>query len=485
MMLESFDYAQLNPEAKKYLADVRRVNGRGAPGIFQAVSDKRPFWALGVGICVLPLFLWIGYTSTKAPWATALLQTAGILLGGWLIWFGVRRWFVNAENFGGYFYYFDADHAFIGSGERLSLARIPPDAEVVPKGPLALRISTEMDEFRVPVPNRPFADQVADYYHALAWVREREDGPFSDLDIDEAGAVAKYMAEENQAPPNVTEADLRIDSTTDLIRPKGNPKSGVMNLLIWFGIAAAAYAVFMSTNGIFQDNMAFANARDNLGKDSQDKVTGGQGLRDYLLNERNTRNREEAKQLLAKLYDAPIAAVKGNPDSDPQLRDGMIALLESLRSPETPAVSIAVTDATPVPAVTDMSTSPKNYEKGLRSRFADGLATAIGKDLIVFGEAPVDKPALLKIVYETDTSGKLTWKMEIRVKPDDSVVYNSSGVVVGFINNPFQPGQLNFGIVELETSETDSRAEAVYNSVMMKMMGTAPAKPAVVTNDDW
>ena len=475
-MLESFDYAQLNPEAKQYLADVRRINGRGAPGIFQAVSDKRPYWALGVGICVLPLFLWIGYTSTKAPWATALLQTAGILLGGWLIWFGVRRWFVNTENFGGYFYYFDADHAFIGDGERLSLARIPPDAEVVPKGPLAVRVSTEMDEFQVRVPNRPFADQVADYYHALAWVRDREDGPFSDLDIDEAGAVAKYMAEENQAPPNVTEADLRIDSTTDLIRPKGNPKSGVMNLLIWFGIAAAAYAVFMSTNGIFQDNMAFANARDNVGKNSQDKVTGGQGLRDYLLNERNTRNREEAKQLLAKLYDPPIAAVKGNPDSDPQLRDGMIALLESLRSPETPAVSISVTDT---------NSAGSSYERGLRSRFADGLATAIGKDLIVFGEAPTDKPALLKVAYETDGGGKLTWTVEIRVKPDDTTVYKSSGVVAGFINNPFQAPQFNVGTVELETSETDSRAEAVYSAVMMKMMGTAPAKPAVVTNDDW
>jgi hypothetical protein len=476
MMLESFDYAQLNPEAKQYLADVRRINGRGAPGIYQAVSDKRPYWALGVGICVLPLFLWIGYTSSKAPWATALLQTAGILLGGWLIWFGIRRWVVNTENFGGYFYYFDADHAFIGSGERLSLARIPPDAEVVPKGPLSLRVSTEMDEFRVPVPSRPFADQVADYYHALAWVRDREDGPFFDLDIDEAGAVAKYMAEENQAPPNVTEADLRIDSTTDLIRPKGNPKSGVMNLLIWFGIAAAAYAVFMSTNGIFQDNMAFANARDNLGKNSQDKVTGGQGLRDYLLNERNTRNREEAKQLLAKLYDAPIAAVKGNPDSDPQLRDGMIALLESLRSPETPAVSISVTDT---------NSTGSNYERGLRSRFADGLATAIGKDLIVFGEAPTDKPALLKIVYETNAGGKLIWTVEVRVKPDDSTVYKSSGVVEGFINNPFQSPQFNMGTVELETSETDSRAEAIYAAVMMKMMGTAPAKPAVVTNDDW
>ena len=119
-MLESFDYAKLNPEAKRYLGDVRRRAGRGAPGVFFAVSDNRPIWAFFAGIAVLPLCLWIGYTSSKAPWATAMLQTAGVLLGGWLVWFAVRRWTASIDGSAGYFTYFDPAHAFVGEGETLA-----------------------------------------------------------------------------------------------------------------------------------------------------------------------------------------------------------------------------------------------------------------------------------------------------------------------------------------------------------------------------
>ncbi len=477
-MLESFDYARLNPEAKKYLADVRRAGGHGAPGVYQGRSDNRPIWAALAGAAVLPLFLWIGYTSSKAPWATALLQTAGVLLGGWLLWFAVRRWLANADSFSGYFFYFDSRQAFLGEGERLRVARIPPAAKVAPQGPQAVLVSTEMDDFTVPVPNRLFAEQVADFYHALKWVRDRDDGPFAELADDEAGAVAKYMAEEDDAPANVAEADLRIDSMTDTVRATGRSKAGAFSLLAWLGISAAAYALFFSTNGMIQDNMAFANARDNIGKDSQEKFTGAQGLRDYLLNERNTRNREEAKQLLSKLYDAPIAQVKGNPNADPQLRDGMAALFDSLRGPETPAVSIAVIDTA--------SPTPTNVSKGLRSRFADGIATAVGKDLIVFGEAPADKPALVTIRYGRNADGGLDWTAQIRLKPDDSAVYQASGTTQPIFGGGFQPAPFNLGPPpELPASETDAFGEAVYNAVLMKLVGQAPAKPAVFTNDDW
>ncbi len=476
-MSESFDYAALNPEAKKYLGDVRRVAGRGAPGVFKAVSDNRPIWAVLVGIVVLPLFLWIGYTSSKAPWAMAMLQTAGVLLGGWLMWFGVRRWLASTDGFAGYFYYFDSEHAFLGEGETLRVFQIPPSAGVVPHGANSVLVTTEMDEFAVPVPNRVFAEQVADFYHALAWVRDRQDGPFVGLESDEAGAVAKYMAEEDEAPANVTEADLRIDTMTDRVTQKGRSKSGIVGILAWVGLSAAAYALFLSTDGILQDNMAFAAAKGNIGKESQEKFTGAQGLREYLLNERNTRNRDEAQALLAKLYDAPIAQVQKNPGANPQLREGMIALLESLRGPETPAVSIAVVDID--------SPTATNLSKGLRSRFADGIASAVGKDLIVFGEAPADKPALMTIRYSRNPDGSKTWTAEIRIKPDDAVVYSATGTTNMIVTSPFQT-PMNFGAPpELPASETNSDTEAVYNDVMMSMLGTAPAKPPVFTNEDW
>ena len=476
-MSETFDYAAIDAESKKYLGDVRRAGGRGAPGMYLSVLDKRPLWALLAGVVVLPLFLWIGYTSSKAPWATAMLQTAGILLGGWLIWFAVRRWMANADNYAGYFQYFDSEHAFIGAGETLRVFQIPPGAEVVPHGTNAVMVSTEMDEFAVPVQNRVFAERVADYYHALEWVRSREDGPFVGLESDEAGAVAKYMAEEDEAPPNVTEADLRIDTMTEQVRQNGRPKSGMLGILAWIGVGGGAFALFFSTNGMLQDNMAFAAARDNIGKDSSEKFTGAQGLRDYLLNERNTRNRDEATALLSKLYDVPVGQVQRNPGADPQLRDGMVALLNSLRGPETPAVSIAVID-TESPMVTSLS-------KGLRARFADGIATAVGKDLIAFGEPPTDKPALVTIRYSKNADGSMAWTAELRLKPDDSTVFRAAGVTAPVAVSTFQPSPIGFGPPELPASETNASTEAIYQDVMMKMIGSAPGKPPVFTNEDW
>src|SRR5438309_1120121 len=115
-MLRTIDYTQLDPATKAYLRDVRRANGRGAPGVFAATPDSRPVWALLAGLAVLPLFLWVGYSTNKAPWAAALIQTAGVVLGGWLILFAVRRWMANADSFAGKFVYFDPEHVFVGAG---------------------------------------------------------------------------------------------------------------------------------------------------------------------------------------------------------------------------------------------------------------------------------------------------------------------------------------------------------------------------------
>jgi len=475
-MIESFDFAQLNPDAKKYLADVRRGQGRGAPGIFQAVSDKRPLWAGLAGLCVIPLFLWIGYTSSKAPWAMAMLQTAGVLVGGWLLWFAVRRKLAIPDSYAGYFFYFDTDRAYIGEGETIRLANILPSAKLIPRPP-DVHVQTELDQFVLPVPNQLFAEKVADFYHALSWVRGREDGPFAHLASDEAGAVARYMAFQDEAPANLTEADLRIDSMPDRATAVGRSKTGILGLLTWTAIGAAAFAFFFATDGMIQDDMAFAAARDNLGKEKAEKSTGAHGLRDYLLNERNTRNRDEAKALLAKLYDEPVVQVQNNQNSDPELRAGLVALLNSLRGPETPAVSLSVTMMGPQ-AVTSLS-------NGLRSRFADGIATAVGKDLIVFGQAPADKPALITIVYSPTQEGA-EWTVEIRLKPDDTAVWKAEGRI-GLGQTGFQQTPVSgFGqTTDLPASQTDAIGEAVYYAVMLKLIGQAPPKPTVVFNEDW
>ena len=71
-------------------------------------------------------------------------------------------------------------------------------------------------------------------------------------------------------------------------------------------------------------------------------------LRAYLVDPRNKLHRDEVTKKLSKFYNQPIGHVKQN-KKDPELRDGMAKMLESLREADQPIVSVRVTEKnTPV-----------------------------------------------------------------------------------------------------------------------------------------
>ena len=134
LMLRTIAYSQLDPDTKAYLRAVRQARGRGMPGVFEATSDARAVFAFLIGLVVIPLFLWFGYSTNKAPWAMAMLQTAGVMLGGWLIVYAFRRWFAGHDRYAGKFVYFDPEHVFVGKGEELAYARLDDDTAAEPDG---------------------------------------------------------------------------------------------------------------------------------------------------------------------------------------------------------------------------------------------------------------------------------------------------------------------------------------------------------------
>ena len=59
-------------------------------------------------------------------------------------------------------------------------------------------------------------------------------------------------------------------------------------------------------------------------------MRGRPGLRGYLLDDRNTRHRDEALAQLSKLYDVPLGKIEAGV-KDPPTKQGLIAILTSLR----------------------------------------------------------------------------------------------------------------------------------------------------------
>ena len=491
-MLLTYDYSQLDPATKAYLRDVRAMKGHGAPGMFFGVGSSRPIWAMLFGVFVLGFFLWIASTSTKAPWAVAALQTSAILMGGWLILYAFRRWLANTENFAGWFFYFDPVHAYIGEGESIRIAALPADTEITPNGATAVQFMTQHDGFSVALPTRSAATSVADYYASVDWVTGRQEGPWVGIPLVEVGGVAKYLTEEDAEPPSMQDCGLRLDSLPEEVTSVRKPKSGIFGYLAVIGIGAVLFGLFSAVNPDLQDDRNFENAKEKAAHPEDADHKGAQGFRDYLLNPRNTKHRVDATSLLAALYDEPIGKVKLSA-TDPTLRDGMVALLESLRGPDSPAVSIEVTDKT------NPSNPPGPMAAGLRSMISDGISKACGgKEMIGFVEKPRDVPgatALIDIKYtpvagQFGQPGSVDWWVELRLKPEDEKPFATQKGRAPVIRSLIPIQIPNFGGTAttedplLPSAVSNDITDAVYRDVMMKIVGTVPEKAKVVWEGD-
>ncbi len=450
-MLRTIAYTQLDPDTKAYLRAVRQAHGKSMPGVYDAGKDSRAGIAFFIGLVVVPLFLWLGYSTNKAPWAMALIQTAGVMLGGWLIVYAVRRWTAGTDRYAGKFVYFDPEHVFVGKGEDLDYARLDEETAAEPDGEAAVKLRTEAGVFSVPVPSRSTALYVADYYDALGHLRRgAAEGWWANVSGAELGAIARFMVVNERVPIDMSEVTLEVDHLPDEVRPARGKPSGLLRYLVILLVGGAVFAGFTFTNKPLHDEAAFAGANQTSPAD----------LRHYISDENTEAHHAEAKQKLKDLYAAKRKELVARPTPEADVRDAFLTLFDSLDGPEPPAVSIQVTDASGNPTGT-------SWANTLRTRLADGIGTEAGKEYILFVEPP-NEPGrwpLLQLTYTTLPSGQLTWTLDLRVKPTDEKPYATVTRLVGEVNT--LPN------------------EAVYADVMKRMLGNAPAAPPALPLDDW
>lgn len=455
-MLRTIEYAQLDDDTKTYLRAVRNSRGNGSPGVFLSGSAGLPVVAFLLGLVILPLFVWAGYSSNKAAWANAMLQTAGVMLGGWLIVYAVRRWTASPDKYVGKFFYFDPQHVYVGAGEQLKYARLDEETSVEPVGTNGLRFQNEDGRFDLSLPDRGSALYAANYYDAIDHLNADPER-WGNLSAAQLGAAAKYMVRNEQPPASLQEVDLDIDHVPEDVRPKRGGGAGFLRYLLLLAVGAGVFFAFKTTNAPLQDagNFAAAKAEAQAGVPNK--------LRDYLLNSNNTAHREEAEKLYSSLYDKPIADVRAK-GTDAELREGLVKLLETLRAPVTPAVSLRVTDT---------GGGLSSWSDALRTRLADGIGTTVGKDYIVFVKPPDDKPAHIEIKYSTADPKGVSWTIDMRLTPDDAQPYltasRTNSLTVANPNGlPLTP------------------SEAVYQDLLTRTVGSAPAAPPPLPVDnDW
>ncbi len=396
-------FEELDDETREYLREVRSRKGRGSPGIYVPLSDSRPLIAFLIGPLVGVAMFAFALGSSKDAWAVAMLQTAGLLVAGWCIAYALRRWFASGRAYGGTFAFFDPLHAYHVNGELVTVTGLNQVRAVEADG---TRVWFDLTNATttVPVGTLVQARRVENYYAAMDMLEKQEDGPWQSAPAAELGAAARMTSEDGEVPLRPEHLDLDGEKLPDDPKRTGRAGLGLPALLLIPAVAVGLFLTLAAVNRPLGDELAFEQA----------KKDGAPGLRGYLLDDRNTRNRDAAKRLLAQLYDAPIRKLNGPPAAqNPELRQGMVKLLEMLKTADTPAVAIDVKedggDGTGTVRAND-----------LRRDVADGLARGIGPSLIAFAEPATGQPAHVTIRYKLtpDKAGSATATVDAEVRTE-------------------------------------------------------------------
>ena len=125
--LEEFDEA-----TRDYLVEVRDREGRGTPGVFAPVKNPWPT----AGCIVGPIIILVTLMGTLLsniilddPSGVALLQTAGLMLGGWMFVAAFRVWMrKGSKRVAGHWVYADPLHLYEAKGEQV---RVTPTTDVI------------------------------------------------------------------------------------------------------------------------------------------------------------------------------------------------------------------------------------------------------------------------------------------------------------------------------------------------------------------
>ena len=498
-MSTTFKFEEFDDATREYLLEVREREGRGTPGVFAPVNAS----LAGCGCIMGPIIIITTLCGTlfsgliyKDPTRLAMLQTAGLLLGGWMLIAAFRVWgSKNSPKRAGTWVYGDPLFLYEAQGEDV---KVTPVDEVIEaqfthnynngayQNSVVKLLMPGNSIVSAQVHNEQRAEQMVVYYNYLAWARGSEGGQRGELPPASLGGLAKYVAKNDNEPldgeGNVNLDLIELDIAEVPEEPRAENK-GMPNFLPYIVIlvsAAACFFVMKSINVPFRD--------DEIYKAVTSPPVEPALLRQYLLDTRNKKHRDEVLQRLANMYETPINHARGAKDAN--LRAGMIAVLDELKKAEIPVASIRVKELAPPTAGQG---GGADREKDLRTKFADKLRAEygrimpapvappgmvfttppqpIGYQMIELVEAPEEAAAHFEVSYKFEPDAatamvKVTYTVTIRTRIEDGAT---------------AAGPKTFALTDkYAATSVNSALEAIANELMKDMVGTgAPIQGGV------
>src|SRR4051794_38517608 len=94
-MPTTFVFEELDAATRDYLLAARDRQGKGMPGVFVKGSNALPLLGCILGPIIMfgvLFFTWVPDQIYTDPNKLAFLQTAGVLVGGWMVLAAFRSW---------------------------------------------------------------------------------------------------------------------------------------------------------------------------------------------------------------------------------------------------------------------------------------------------------------------------------------------------------------------------------------------------------
>ena len=455
-MANTFLFEELDGATREYLTAVRQAEGSGSPGVFATAKDSLP----GIGCFAGPILVVVTLLLTIPTWTgiifhdpvnVAMLQTAGLLLGGWLLLAGVRA--KSGSTNAGAWVYADPLHLYEGFREQVTVTNIEEVADAnythnydsngnYQNSVVAIATGRRKGGATVTLQNEARAEQMVTYLNYLAWARGPDGGDRADLTPADLGALARYVSRNEDEPKdangNIDLSAVELDITEVPEEParEGRAMPSFLPYILMFVGGVLCFAAFaFLINPVVRDDAIF----DRVTAEPQQPGA----LRAYLIDPRNRLHREEVIKKLPRFYTPAITHVQEKA-ANKELGQGMAEVLTALSTAEQPVVSLRVTE-TQSPA--GMDDTKGDRESKLRTEFADGVSAAfanqpwgrqvqappgytwnsptdpppLGHQLIAFVEPPepeagqAAKPVHFDIAYAVKDNGNGQYQVVVNV----------------------------------------------------------------------
>src|SRR5262245_13698590 len=219
-MSTTFHFEELNHETRDYLQAARERQGKGMPGIYCAKSNNLPLIGVLAGFGIIILTVLVTMPPTLPPTKEACLQTAGFLLGGWMIVAAMRVWMSGKTGkYGGHFVYADPDNLYVGKGGVIEITDLVElrDAKAVQNfnegkytgTDITVRVGKQRTTVQVKDEER--GRRLTVFLNAVCYMRDGgEDGKDEELrklTSEAMGVIAKEVAKTGEFPKSIRGAE--------------------------------------------------------------------------------------------------------------------------------------------------------------------------------------------------------------------------------------------------------------------------------------